>query len=50
MVGIGQFIDVLIDSAGAVVGMLFYSTYHFIYTRGYIYGRRSLEEETNIVN
>ena len=31
----GQFLDVLIDTGGATVGAIFYSTYHLIYTRGY---------------
>lgn len=41
----GQVMDVLIDSAGAVVGLLFYSTYHFVYKSGYRNGRRSFEDE-----
>lgn len=31
----GQVLDVLIDSAGALVGLLFYSTYHLVYRNGY---------------
>lgn len=31
----GQLMDVIIDSAGAVAGLLFYSTYHIVYKNGY---------------
>lgn len=31
----GQLMDVLIDSAGAVAGLVFYSTYHIVYKNGY---------------
>ena len=31
----GQLLDVIIDSLGAVVGIIFYSTYHIVYKRGY---------------
>ena len=31
----GQLLDVLIDSAGAFVGIAFYSTYHLVYRNGY---------------
>lgn len=31
----GQPLDVLIDSAGAMVGLLFYTTYHIAYKMGY---------------
>lgn len=31
----GQLLDVIIDSAGAIVGILFYTTYHFVYQSGY---------------
>lgn len=41
----GQPLDVLIDSAGAVVGLLFYSTYYIAYKNGY---RKAVkEQETN---
>ena len=39
----GQVMDVLIDSAGAVVGMSFYSTYHIVYKSGYKSGKRDME-------
>lgn len=31
----GQILDVFIDSAGAVMGVLFYTTYHIVYKNGY---------------
>ena len=31
----GQALDVAIDSAGAIVGVVFYSTYHIVYKFGY---------------
>ena len=31
----GQVMDLLIDLAGAVVGLMFYSTYHIVYKNGY---------------
>ena len=31
----GQLLDVLIDSAGAFIGIAFYSTYHIVYKNGY---------------
>lgn len=34
----GQFKDVVIDSLGAMVGLLFYGTYYFVYKRGYSAG------------
>ena len=37
----GQLKDVLIDSAGALVGILFYGTYYFIYRIGY---KKALED------
>ena len=41
----GQILDVLIDSAGAIVGMIFYSTYYIVYRNGYKSGQRSIEED-----
>ena len=37
----GQLLDVIIDSAGAAVGLLFYSTYQLVYINGY---RKALKE------
>lgn len=31
----GQTMDVVIDSIGAVVGLIFYTTYHIVYRNGY---------------
>lgn len=31
----GQVLDVLIDTAGAIVGTMFYTTYHIVYKAGY---------------
>lgn len=39
----GQFLDVLIDSAGAFIGMMFYSTYHIVYLNGYKDGSKKEE-------
>lgn len=41
----GQIIDVLIDTAGAIVGMLFYTTYHIVYRNGYKKGIKNKEEK-----
>ena len=41
----GQPLDVLIDSVGAVVGLLFYTTYHLVYKSGYKKAREEFEEE-----
>ncbi len=46
----GQILDVLIDSAGAIVGMMFYSTYHIVYKNGYRRGKRNLEVKGNETN
>lgn len=37
----GQLMDVIIDSVGALVGILFYSTYQFVYQCGY---KKALQE------
>lgn len=37
----GQIMDVIIDSAGAFIGMIFYSTYHIVYKNGYKQGLKS---------
>ena len=41
----GQPLDVLIDSAGAVIGILFYSTYRFAYCCGMRYYLHQTKEE-----
>ena len=41
----GQLLDVLIDSAGAMVGILFYSTYQLVYKNGY---RKGLKDANNV--
>ena len=38
----GQPLDVIIDSLGAIVGLLFYSTYHLVYRSGY---KKAIEEK-----
>lgn len=37
----GQFKDVIIDSMGAIFGIIFYTTYHIVYKNGY---NKALEE------
>jgi VanZ family protein len=39
----GAIKDVLIDTAGGVVGIIFYSSYYYVYKRGY---KRGLKEKT----
>lgn len=41
----GQAIDVIIDSIGAVLGLLFYTTYHLVYKIGYRNARKEIKEE-----
>lgn len=41
----GQPLDVIIDSAGAVVGLIFYSTYHIVYKNGYRKAINDIEED-----
>lgn len=41
----GQPLDVIIDSAGAVVGLMFYSTYHIVYKNGYRKAINDMEED-----
>ena len=43
----GQLLDVIIDSAGACIGVLFYTTYHVVYKMGYRRAIREQEEEKN---
>ncbi|HJJ16112.1 MAG TPA: VanZ family protein [Clostridiaceae bacterium] len=40
----GQPLDVLIDSAGALVGLVFYSTYHIVFKSGYKKAKKEMEE------
>lgn len=46
----GQVMDVLIDSAGAIVGMMFYSTYHIVYKNGYKRGKKETQNQINETN
>lgn len=41
----GQALDVVIDSAGSLVGMAFYSTYHIVYKNGYKQGLKKIEKQ-----
>lgn len=41
----GQLLDVIIDTAGGVVGILFYSTYQIVYKLGY---KKALNEKVEI--
>ena len=43
----GQPLDVIIDSVGAIVGMLFYSTYHIVYKNGYRRGLLGKDEDND---
>lgn len=43
----GQLMDVIIDSIGACVGVLFYTTYHVVYKFGY---RRAIKEQEEYDN
>ena len=40
----GQIMDVIIDSIGAVVGLIFYTTYHIVYKNGYRKALKEIEE------
>ena len=40
----GQPLDVLIDSAGALVGLVFYRTYHIVFKSGYKKAKKEMEE------
>ena len=46
----GQLLDVIIDSAGAVIGIMFYSTYEISYKLGFRKGKKEVEanEEDDI--
>ena len=37
----GQILDIVIDSIGAMIGLVFYTTYHIVYKQGY---RRAIKE------
>lgn len=41
----GQLLDVIIDTTGGIVGILFYSTYQIVYKLGY---KKALKEQTEI--
>jgi len=41
---IGRLLDVAIDSAGAIAGLLFYTTYYFVYMSGYKKAQKELEK------
>lgn len=43
----GQPLDVCIDSAGAIVGTLIYSSYYIIYKNGYKRGVKEIEDNKN---
>lgn len=40
--------DVAIDSTGACIGILFYSTYHMVYKMGYKSGKNQIKEEKKV--
>lgn len=41
----GQLLDVCIDSAGAIVGLLFYTTYHIVFKNGY---KKAIKDEEEL--
>lgn len=41
----GQLLDVIIDTAGGIIGILFYSTYQIVYKLGY---KKALKEKAEI--
>ena len=43
----GQTMDVIIDSIGAIVGLIFYTTYHIVYKNGYRNALKEIEEDEN---
>lgn len=43
----GQLLDVIIDTTGGIIGILFYSTYQIVYKLGY---KRALKEQTSHKN
>ena len=42
--------DVIIDTAGGIVGILFYGTYYYVYRRGYRRGLKENKEESGELN
>lgn len=44
----GQVMDVIIDSLGAIVGLIFYTTYHIVYKNGYRKAFNEIEENNSI--
>lgn len=40
----GQVLDVLIDTLGAIVGIIFYTTYHIVYKSGYKKAQQDFED------
>lgn len=42
--------DVIIDTAGGIVGILFYGTYYYVYRRGYKRGLKENKEESGELN
>jgi len=44
----GQILDVIIDTLGAIVGILFYTTYHIVYTNGYKKAIRENNQEDDL--
>jgi VanZ family protein len=42
--------DVIIDTAGGIVGILFYGTYYYVYRRGYKRGLKENKEEPGELN
>ena len=42
--------DVIIDTAGGIVGILFYGTYYFVYRRGYKKGLKENEKESGEID
>ena len=47
---IGAVKDVIIDTAGGIVGILFYGTYYYVYRRGYKRGLKENKEESGELN
>ena len=45
-----QALDVVIDSIGAAIGIIFYTTYHLVYKRGYRRAIKEIEEENGTVD
>lgn len=43
----GQKMDVIIDSLGALIGLIFYTTYNIVYKNGYRNALKEIEENKN---